>query len=80
MGKTGEICQVRIDREAKVQLVAGSHTLYSLSILLLLPLCTLIPAVSQRGTGPTSSFVYSGMWDVPTGRLFIDSAQLRVSH
>lgn len=77
---TGIVCHVRIDGEAKVQKAAYRHTLSSiLSILLLLSLCRLIPAVSQRGTGPTSSFVCSGMWDVLTGRLFIDSEQLRVS-
>lgn len=39
---------------------------------------SLIPAVSLRGERPTSSFVHPGMWDILTGWLFIDSAQLRV--
>lgn len=70
-----EVCQIGKDKEVKVQEVTRRLALHSFPIFF--P-CSVMPAVSQRGQRPTSSFVYSGMWAVLTSRLFIDSTQLRV--
>lgn len=71
-GRKREACLVRKHREFKSDTETHAFQSSCSSLRAVpFPLC-------HRGERPTSSFVYPGMWDVLTGWLFIDSAQLRV--